>query len=213
MKPWIRSTSYRRVYPLPILILLVFLCACMLLLDMQLRPVIESVSENEARNTSINTINAAVLDELNAGTVSYSDLVKIERDTDGKVLSITTDMVHMNQLKAAILQDVRKDLGGLDGHLDVGIPMGTLMGSEILHGRGPKIPLRLTLSGNVTADFESSFTSAGINQTKHQIYLKVKTSVYSFLPGFPTTTDVETNVPVAETIIVGEVPQIMANLK
>lgn len=75
------------------------------------------------------------------------------------------------------------------------------------------MPLRLTLSGNVNADFKSSFESAGINQTKHQIYLNIHTSVYSFLPGFNTTTDVETNVPVAETIIVGAVPQVVANLK
>ena len=71
----------------------------------------------------------------------------------------------------------------------------------------------MTLSGNVSADFNSSFESAGINQTKHQIYLDVKTSVYSFLPGFRTTTDVETNILVAETVIVGAVPQLVTTLK
>lgn len=121
-------------------------------------------------------------------------------------------MIKMNELKAVIIQDVQSKLGG-DSHKDVGVPIGTLLGSDFLHGRGPDIPLRLTLSGNINADFKSSFESAGINQTKHQIYLNIHTSVYSFIPGFATTTEVDTNFPVAETIIVGEVPQVVANLK
>ena len=74
--------------------------------------------------------------------------------------------------------------------------------------------MRLTLSGNVTADFESTFESAGINQTKHRICLHIHTSIYSFLPpAYNGTTEIETDIPVAETVIIGEVPQLMANFK
>ena len=92
-----------------------------------------------------------------------------------RFLAVTTDMTQMNQLKSSILQRVQEQLGE---HLDTGVPLGTLLGSELLHGRGPNIPVRLTLSGNVTADFESTFESAGINQTKHRICLHI------FIPVF-----------------------------
>ncbi len=192
-------------------VIIVFCFALIITLDSQLRPIIKSITTNQARIKSIDTINKVITEELSKNALSYSDLVTVERDSSGKVLAITTQMVKMNQLKAAIITNVQKKLGD-DGNMDMGIPLGTLLGNDLLHGRGPNIPLRLTLSGNVNADFKSSFESAGINQTKHQIYLNIHTSVYSFIPGFDTTMEVETNVPIAETIIVGEVPEMVANI-
>ena len=177
----------------------------------QFRPIIKSITTNQARIKSVDTINSVITDELTKNAISYKDLVSVERDNNGKVLAITTQIVKMNELKASIITNVQKKLGE-NGHTDVGVPLGTLLGNDFLHGYGPNVPLRLTLSGNVNADFKSSFESAGINQTRHQIYLNIHTSVYSFLPGFDTTTEVETNVPIAETIIVGEVPQMVANI-
>ena len=187
-------------------------CVFLFFLNRQLRPVIESITTNEARIKSINTINSAVLKDLQKDGVTYTDLVTVDRGGDGNVLAITTNMVKMNELKAEIISTVQQNIGSSE-HMDVGIPLGTLIGGDILHGRGPNVPLKLTLSGNVTADFKSTFESAGINQTRHQIYLNVHTSVYSFLPGFDTTTDVDTNVLVAETVIVGSVPSVFADMK
>lgn len=193
--------------------LFILLCfVLILILNGQLRPIMESITTNQARMMSVSIINSVVADELQKNQVTYSDLVTVERNDSGEVLAITTNMVKMNELKAVIMKDVQSQLGE-DSHKDVGVPIGTLMGSEFLHGRGPNVPLRLTLSGNVNAEFKSSFESAGINQTKHQIYLNIHTSVYSLIPGYATTTEVDTNLPVAETIIVGQVPQVVANLK
>jgi sporulation protein YunB len=194
-------------------VIVIVLCfGLIIMLDSQLRPIIESITTNQARIKSVDTINGAVTKELNDHGVTYNDLVTVERNSEGKVLAITTNMVKMNELKSAIITNVQEQLRN-DNQSDIGVPLGTLLGNDFLHGWGPNVPLKLTLSGNVNADFKSSFESAGINQTKHQIYLNIHTSVYSFIPGFNTTTDVETNVPVAETIIVGEVPEVVANLK
>lgn len=182
-----------------------------LFLDWRLHPVVESMVTNQARITSVEAINGAVMEELTANSVSYTDLVDIERAESGQILAVTTDMNQMNQLKASILQRVQEQLGE---HLDTGVPLGTLLGGELLHGRGPNIPVRLSLSGNVTADFESTFESAGINQTKHRICLRVHASIYSFLPpAYNGTTEITTDIPVAETVIIGEVPQLMANIQ
>lgn len=208
MRRWRRcGTRGKRGVVFAVLLTVLFV----FLLNRRLRPVIESITTNAARIQSVNTINSAVLEDLRKDGITYADLVKVERGNDGTVLAITTDMVKMNELKAEIVATVQRDLGGSE--TDVGVPLGTLIGGDLFHGRGPEIPLRLTLSGNVTADFKGTFESAGINQTRHQIYLNVHTSVYSFLPGFDTTTDVDTNVLVAETVIVGTVPELFADLK
>lgn len=191
-------------------LLIIFFSLFILLFNSQIKPVIESVTSNEAKIKSVTTINDAVVEELNRENVTYDDLITVDRGTGGNVLAITTNMVKMNELKAMIISNIQKKLSD-NTYATVGVPLGTLVGGDLFHGRGPKIPLKTTLSGNVSADFKSSLESAGINQTKHQIYLDVSTSVYSFLPGFDTTIDVETNILVAETVIVGSVPQVVAN--
>lgn len=196
----------RGSYP-KILALLVGMAVMLVFLDVQLRPVVKDLTENQAKQTAVMAINQSVTSELNQENVTYTDLVSLEKASSGQVLAITTDMTKMNDLKAKITMAIQEQF--VQGHTKVGIPMGTLMGSELLHGRGPEIPLMVTLAGNVTSEFKSSFESAGINQTKHQIYLEIHTSIYSFIPGVDTTTDLTTNVAVAETVIVGDVPQIM----
>ena len=214
MRRW-RRTRPRRMHGGgklgKVLAVLALLGAVFVFLDWKLRPVVGSIVTNQAKVASVEAVNDAVMQELTADQIAYADLVHIERADSGQILAVTTDMAQMNQLKAAVLQRVQGELGE---HMDTGVPLGTLLGSELLHGRGPVVPVRLTLSGNVTADFDSTFESAGINQTKHRITLRVHTSIYSFLPpAFNGTTEIETDVAVAETVIIGEVPQMMANFK
>lgn len=210
MRRWHRYGT-RSHCGLKALIFIVLVFVFILMMDCQFRPVIKSITTNQARMKSVEVINRAISEELNKNAVCYNDLVTIDRDSNGKVLAITTQMVRMNQLKSAVIADVQKELGD-DSHIDVGVPLGTLLGNDLVHGRGPNIPLRLTLSGSVSAEFKSTFESAGINQTKHQILLYIHTSIYSYIPGFDTTTEVQTSIPVAETIIIGEVPQVVANI-
>lgn len=191
-------------------LLTIALLALIFVFNSQIRPVIASITANEAKIKSINTINDAVITELNRDNISYDDLITVERGSDGNVLAITTNMVKMNELKAKIISDIQDKLNN-DTYSTVWVPIGTFIGGDFFHGKGPKVALKASLSGNVTAEFNSTLASAGINQTKHQIYLDIGTSIYSFLPGFDTTTEVKTNILVAETVIVGSVPQVVAN--
>jgi len=204
----------RRRNPMPargkfVLFIFVFF-VFILIFNHQIRPAIASITANEAKIRSVDTINQAVLQELNKDNITYDDLITVERGSSGNVLAITTNMVKMNELKAEIVSDIQDKLND-DTYITVGVPLGTLIGGDFFHGKGPKIPLKASLSGNVIAQFNSQLTSAGINQTKHQIYLDISASIYSFLPGFDATTDVNTNILVAETVIVGSVPQVVAN--
>lgn len=207
-----RYRRTRRRNPVVKLILLFGLFVLLLVgFNSQVRPTLVSVTTNEATIKSVQTINDAVLQELQKDSVDYGDLVTVSRGSDGQVLSITTNVVAMNVLKGKLIDSIQNTLHD-ETNDTVYIPLGTLVGGDLFHGQGPNIPMKVTLAGNITADFNSSFESAGINQTKHIISLDIKASVYSFLPGCNTTTDVETNVLVAETIIVGEVPQLYAGI-
>ena len=195
-----RSRSVVLARMLLVLILLIgFIC----LFNWQLKPVIESETENEAKIKSVSIINNIVLKEINNDPTSYQNFIFVNRDANGKVLSVTTDVAKMNRLKAQVISAVQQELNG-NTDSTVHVPLGTLIGSDLFHGLGPNISLKLTLSGNISAEFQSTFESAGINQTRHRITLNVGASVYSFLPGFDTTTKVNTSVLIAETVIVGD---------
>jgi sporulation protein YunB len=202
----------RRTARPKILLALVLAITALLIFNWQIKPVMESETENAAKVRAVSIINSTVLDEISKNPVRYENLVHITRDSENGVLSLTSDVMKMNEFKSKIVLAVQKEL---QDHEDssVNIPIGTLIGSHLFHGRGPGLNLKITLAGNVKADFKSLFESAGINQTRHRIYLTVATSVYSFLPGVESTTDVSTDVLVAETVIVGDVPQVVVDSK
>ena len=206
-----RHSRGRRFNGRPLLLLLL-LAGMLILMNRLIRPVVVSATENEAKIRSVNMFNAAVLQEMESNAVTYSDLVTVTRDSEGQVQSITADMVKMNRLKAGIVSDIQTGINKEDDS-PLEIPLGTILGGTIFHGWGPNVRFHMTLAGNVTADFKSTFVSAGINQTRHQIYIDIHASVYSFLPGFSGTTDVDTSMLVAETVIVGSVPTVVADLK
>lgn len=193
-----------------LIVFLLLLVALVALFNHTLYPVMQSEAENEAKVKAISVIDNIVLHEISTNSVTYESLIHVERDSAGKVLSITTDVVKMNLLKTKIMTEVQNAFNN-DAASAVKVPLGTLLGGSIFYGRGPDVTLNITLSGNVAAEFKSSLTSAGINQTRHQIYLNVGTNVYSFLPGISAATKVNTDVLVAETVIVGTVPNTVLN--
>ncbi len=197
----------KRKRKLLIIFLIVFLC--LFLIDIQIRPTMKSVAKKQAEITSVRAINEAIIDELENKNDYYSELYNIKTNSEGKVLSITSDSKKINKLKSNITLDIQKKLPTTNPY-KVGIPIGTLTGIELLTGHGPKINMKLSIPSKVNTNFESNFTDAGINQTKYQIYIVVETEVKALIPGYPASTAVKTNVLVSETIIIGDVPNVYA---
>ena len=130
----------------------------------------------------------------------------MEKDTEGNITAVHSNMAAFNRLQAQILDIILARIDQVSAR-ELSIPIGTLTGSALLAGRGPRISVRMESVGSSSAKFENRFDSAGINQTNHQIVLKVDVSVSILLPGFTTATTVSTAVTVAETVIVGAVPE------
>lgn len=194
-----------------ICVVLVFLIMVFVVVDHQLRPLIKAMAANQADIFSTNSINKAVCDELSSLDVTYDDVVNLQRDDTGKVLAITTNMKAVNRLKASVTVAIQEKLSSIERR-QLNVPIGTLTGTEIFNGRGPKVPMKVTMSGSAVTNFRSNFENAGINQTKHQLYLEVSTSIFALIPGYPVTTSVETSIIIAETVIVGAVPSTFADI-
>ena len=187
------------------LLLAVSLLALTLTATARMRPLLESLATTRVSNTVNRIIFEAVNEAIQNGDISYERLISLEKDSEGKITAVHSNMAAYNRLQAQILDIILAKIDQVSAR-ELSIPIGTLTGSALLAGRGPRIRVRMESVGSSTARFNNQFESAGINQTKHQIILEVEVSVAILLPGFTTATKVSTAVTVAETVIVGAVP-------
>lgn len=171
----------------------------------QMRPILESLATTRVSNAVTQIVSQAVYEAIDSGEMQYDGLVSFEKDSDGRVTAVHSNMAAFNHLQAQILDTVLTRMDQVSTR-ELSIPIGSLTGSTLLAGRGPKISVRMESVGASEANFRNEFTSAGINQTKHQIILAVDVYVSILLPGFTTTTKVSNSFLVAETVIVGMVP-------
>ena len=172
---------------------------------MHLKPVLTSLATARVSNTVNGIVSAAVNETIYSGDVDYDSLISFEKDNEGHITAVKSNMAEFNRLQSAIIADILEKLSEVTTR-ELSIPLGTLTGTPLLAGRGPLISVRMQSVGSSSAHFENAFTSAGINQTKHQIYLVVDVYVSILLPGFSTMTKVSNTYAVAETVIVGLVP-------
>lgn len=177
----------------------------MLFAATQMRPILESLAATRASNMVNRIVSEAVDEAIESGNIRYSDLITFEKDNEGKITAIYSNMAAFNRLQSKILDIILTRIDQVSAR-DLSIPVGSLTGSVLLAGRGPRISVRMESVGSSSARFENEFTSAGINQTKHQIVLNIDVAVSILLPGFSTATTVSNAVTVAETVIVGSVP-------
>lgn len=150
-------------------------------------------------------VNRAVQETMAQENFSYDDIITLQTDETGRVTAMTTNTVHINLLRVQVLDRILEETAGLSTR-ELGIPMGNLTGIAAASGQGPMLPVQVLSAVSPGAVFRNVFTDAGINQTLHQIMLEVPIEIRLLIPGGIVTAKVETQVCVAETIIVGEVP-------
>lgn len=177
----------------------------LLLMDLSFRDVIETVNAYECHELVSRVLNEAISNELANEETDYSKLVTLSTNGDGEVISVESNVVNINKLKTGIISRLEREIARLSSY-NLEIPIGTLLGIQMLHGKGFKIGMTVEPIGMASASIISEFVSAGINQTLHRIVIEITTSVDSIIPGFSTRVPVTTSVIAAETVIVGRVP-------
>ena len=198
---WLIRKWLRRLF-----VLLLAVLALFFVLRSKYRLVIEDLAQTQVKNTTSDLTNDAIAKQIAIGDIQYDRIVFFEKDLDGRITALKTNMSEVNRLKTDILNIINDEILALD-HSDIGIPLGSLFFPEIFSGKGPAIPVHILSIRNSDANFVSHFSQAGINQTMHRLNMEVSIDVTVLVLGQTSSFSMTSEVVVAETIIVGDVPQ------
>ncbi len=199
MRLWLRK--FTRFF----LLLAVLALILLIIFRVKFYSVICDLAQTQVINSTSDLINDAVAEQIGGGNIQYDRIVYFEKDLNGRITALKTNIGEVNRLKTDTLNIINDEILASD-QSDLGIPLGSLFFPEFLSGRGPQIPVRILSIRNSDASFESNFTHAGINQTLHQLNMSVIVDVSVLVLGRTISFTVASEVVVAETIIVGDVP-------
>ena len=172
------------------------------------REAIQSFSQTQVKNATSDLINDAIDQQIESGNISYDRIVYFEKDLNGRITALKTNMGEVNRLKTDILNRINDEILAMDTS-DISIPIGSLVLPELFSGKGFGIPVQVLSIRNSDAGFHSHFTQAGINQTLQQLTMEVSVDVSVLVLGDTESFTVSSQVVVAETIIVGQVPDTL----
>lgn len=195
----------RRAAAIAALLALCAAAVCALMLMLRLRPLAEELAAAVVDNRASDVINDAVGDVLAREEIGYDQIVLFEKDLDGGITALKTNVLAVNRLKVLILDEIgaRSDALCED---ELSIALGSLLVPSFFTGRGPEIPVRIVGIVASDATFSGRFSDAGINQTLHQIVLNVELTVTVVLPTGTLDVQTRTQMIVAETVLIGAVP-------
>ncbi len=187
--------------------ILVFLLAAavFLLVDRNFKPLVFSLAEARSAAMATAALNGAITEALGEA-VDYDDLMNVKMDEKGQVALLSANTMRMNQLADSVRDAAMRRLDRMSGE-QVKVPLGAALGLTLFAGSGPGVPVSIVPIGSVTANFETEFEACGINQTRHKVYLQLSGKIRIVIPTGAKTTAVSVNMLVAESIIVGGVPE------
>ena len=208
---YVRLTGRQKAVIWPSIVLVLFLVAAAFIV-VRIRPMVTRLTESRTTNRVNRIVADAVSDAVASGQVDCSNLIAFEKDSSGKVTALRSNMSEFNRLQTLISDTVLDRLSEMTSS-DLSIPLGTLTGSNLLAGRGPHIRVRTQSVGTATAKLRNALTAAGINQTKHQINLEVIVDIDILVPWGTENAQVVTEILIADTIVVGQVPDTYLNVQ
>lgn len=203
---WVYKRKRRQ---LKLLIFFIFGIFLVVLMFIRFRMIFITLCKNEIQSISQEIVNNIVTGKLD---VLDKELLQFEKDENGEITFVSSNVIYMNKLANEISIDISKKINKLD-YLYVDVPIGSLFGSDILNSIGPDIKLRFIPVGDVETDFKTEFTSTGINQTKHKVFLEIVCEVQALSLVADTLVNTTLRIPIVETVIVGGVPSTYYHLE
>ena len=199
------KNAYFVVFKRVLILLLVLFVGIFLYFEHQIKPMVEDFTEIKAQSLATKAVNVAVENLTESTTHNYFDLADVQYAENGEIKGITTKTYNINKLKSTYSIEAQKQIDLMKNEM-VGVNMGELIGFNLLKGLGPEIPIYLSFLSSVETEVKSSFVSAGYNQTQHIIELIITAEIYLTSDEYIPNAIVTTNVPIAQTVIVGETP-------
>lgn len=201
-----RSGRIKRI--ILILLLVFIVSACIMV---RIEPEMRRMAEEMISTSVTEYLNSTIAEKIKNGELDYSSLVTLEKDSQGRVTALVTNMAKINVLQTEIVDEALEKLSDkMETYIK--IPIGNIIGGTMLSGRGPNIPVKVISVSNLSAEFSNEFSAEGINQTRHQIILNFKVDISMLIPGSTVHDTVCASVVAAETVIVGEVPNAYTDI-
>lgn len=204
-----RKRKFR--FSLFLLFAFVLLGGTFFVFETAVRPPLISLTTARLNQMANQLVNESILEELNKEDLQYEDFIQIERDSSGNVKSVNSNTMMINYVKSNFAQSINTKINETKDN-EIGIPIGNLTGLDIFAGRGYRIPVKIEPANNVKVDFKSEFSSAGINQTKHEVVAQIDVKMSAVMPMGTVNTDLSTSIPLVQTVIVGEVPESLTGI-
>lgn len=199
-----RTKPFKKRY-VAIVVIIVFIIYGFIIVDRNIRPTIMAISQVKAKMVATQAINDAVKEKIGK-EIQYRDLIFLKYDNEGKLRLMQANTILMTNIASDVALAVQDEIRQI-GIKQVKIPLGNAIDSQILSQYGPKINMEMVPQGSVTVDFATEFEESGINQTIHRVFLIIKADVRIIVPLASDTASITTTIPIAETVIVGEVPE------
>lgn len=181
-------------------------CYLLFWMEQKVRPVMMAVAEYECQELSILAMNRAVTQALNENQTLYRDIYEVRTDTNGRITSVVADTAAVNAIKAELTSAVTTELSALSSR-EVTIPVGTLVGWQLLAGMGPEMRVRVLQESYVDSDLTSRLQTSGINQTELLVFMRFRVTMGVMLSGFSSSVEVQDEICIAQALVVGDVPQ------
>lgn len=178
--------------------------------DKIVTPIVMVVADAEMRAKAIEIINTCSIEQYSKD-FNYDSIIKVEKDRDGNITMLKADTLQLNKIASQVALESQKRIREL-GNVGIKLPIGYILKNNILAYLGPSITIKMQPIGHIETKYSSDFESVGINQTRHKIYVQVRTEVRVILPLRSNNIEVRNEIPISETIIIGKVPDTSINL-
>ena len=204
-----RKRSYNHKFRTAVLAIIIT-AAAFIYVDLRLRPAVITVAQYHIQSLINKAVNNAIISVMDKTQYSYDDLVEINRNSADEIVSVNYNSLHINKLRSELIKVSIEETQKIPVSY-VYIPIGNITSIDILQNKGPKLKFTVTPSSYVEAEVESVFQNTGINQINHQIFITVKVTANALIPNYSTSVYSENKVCVAETVIIGKVPDSIGN--
>lgn len=199
----------RNIAVLLVLVLVVVMGFSLIIVDFKLKASVLEIAKAQAQVRGAETISRVVNEQV-VSQVEYKDIVSVHKDSKGRIVMVQPNTVMLNKIMADTIIQVSRGMGEMEEET-ISVPLGQLSGSHLLAGYGPRVMVKTIAAGQVHVNVLNKFEQSGINQTRHLIYFEINSDIKIAVPFMKEEVKVSTIIPLAETIIVGEVPETYVN--
>lgn len=198
-----RKRKTNKFIPIAIFIFTLLIIS-LYVIDQYVTPIILAEGDIIMRGKATEILNKTALDEFSK-EFSYDDIIKVVKDNEGNIVMLQADTIKMNKIASDVTLKSQNELKR-QSKVDIKVPLSYLLHNNLIGRIGPNVKIRIEPIGYIETSYASTLESAGINQVRHKIYVNMKTHVRVVLPMESNDVEINTEIPIAETVIVGKVP-------